>query len=82
MTLWKLIQPHHSNTFRLSTERCIRRALTQSVYVIAIRKIACVEDDHLEKDVRSASSGMNTTDGHEALQGPSVGMSQLSCDTA
>jgi hypothetical protein len=39
---------------------------------VVIRKNAYVEEDLLEIDVRPASSGVDATDRHEALQGHSV----------
>jgi hypothetical protein len=57
----------------MSTECCVKRAHPQRVDV-AIRKIASVEDDRLETDVRSASSGMHAIGCHELLGVPSVGI--------
>jgi hypothetical protein len=56
--LWKLNIPSRENTLRLSTECYVKRTHPQRVHV-AIRKIALVEDDCLETDVRSASSDMD-----------------------
>jgi hypothetical protein len=53
---------------------CKKRAHPQRVNVVAIRNIASVEDDGLETDVRSASSGMDAIDRHEVLRRPSVGI--------
>jgi hypothetical protein len=39
---------------------------------VAIRKIASPEDDLLETDVRSGSSGMDATDSRGIFRGPSV----------
>jgi hypothetical protein len=58
----------------MSTECYVERAHPQHVDIIAIHKIACREDDHLETDVCSASSGMDSIDHHEVLRGPSVGI--------
>jgi hypothetical protein len=51
---------------RLSTSCCVKRAHLQHVDV-AIKKIASIEYDRLETDVRSASSGMDTVLCHEVL---------------
>jgi hypothetical protein len=59
---------------RLSSERYVKGAHLQSPAVIAIHKTASVEDDHLETDVRSPSSGMDPIGRHEALRGPSGGV--------
>jgi hypothetical protein len=56
----------------LSTECCVKRAHPQHVDVVAIQKIAFIEDDHLETDVHSVSIGMNAVDCHEVLRGPLV----------
>jgi hypothetical protein len=71
--LWTLNTPSRVlNTLRLSTECCVITAHPQRVDVVAIRKIASVDDDRLETDVRSASSGMDAIDRHEVLRGPPV----------
>jgi hypothetical protein len=59
--------------FRLSTESCVKRDHPQGVDV-AIRKIASVEDNRLETDTRSTSSGMDAIDHQEELRGPSAGI--------
>jgi hypothetical protein len=64
----------HTFTLRLCTEYCVRGADPQRVDVVAIRISASVEDDPLETDLRSASSGMDATDRQEVLRGPSVGI--------
>jgi hypothetical protein len=53
---------------RLSTECYVKRAHSQCVYIIVIRKIASVKDDCLETNVRSASSGVDEIDGYEVLR--------------
>jgi hypothetical protein len=57
----------------LSTECYVKRAHPQCVDAVAIRKIASTENSHLETDVRSAGSGMDATDRHEVLRGPTAG---------
>jgi hypothetical protein len=59
------------NILRLSTEYYVTSAHPKCIYVVANRKIASVNDDSLETDVRSASSVMDATD-LELLE-PSVG---------
>jgi hypothetical protein len=49
------------------------RAHPQCVDGAAIRKIVSVQDDRLDKDVSSASSGMDATDHREVLRGSSLG---------
>jgi hypothetical protein len=44
-----------------------KRAHPEHVHVIAICKIASIEDDHLEKDVHSAGSDMDESDRHKLL---------------
>jgi hypothetical protein len=61
---------------RLST-KCVKRTHPQHVDGVAIRKIASVEDDRLETDVRSASSGMDAIYRHEVLREPSVGIGPI-----
>jgi hypothetical protein len=58
---------------RLSTEYYKEKAHLQFVDVIASRKIAFVEDERLETDVRSESSVVGEVDRHESLRGHSVG---------
>jgi hypothetical protein len=58
---------------RLSTECNVMRAHPQCVDILAIRKIASVEDGRLEIDVNSASNSMAANDHHKALRGPSLG---------
>jgi hypothetical protein len=49
----------------LSTEFYAKRVHLRLTGVIAIRKIASVEDDRLETEVRSASSRLDAVDSHE-----------------
>jgi hypothetical protein len=41
---------------------------------MAIRKIACFEDDSLQTDVRSPNSGMDGVDPYKVLRTPSIGI--------
>jgi hypothetical protein len=50
---------------RLCTEFYVKRAHSQCVEVIDIRKIASAEDDSLERDVPSTSSEMDAPGLHE-----------------
>jgi hypothetical protein len=61
-------------TLRLSTKLYVKMAHPQCVDTVAIRTIATVKGDRLETAVRSASSGMDATDRHYVLRGPSVGI--------
>jgi hypothetical protein len=53
-----------------STECYVRRAHPQSVNVVAIPRIAAVQNDGQEPDVGTASSGADATDSDEVLEGP------------
>jgi hypothetical protein len=64
----------------VSTELC-KEARPQCVYV-SVRKTACIEDDRLATDGRSANSGMDSVDCHDILQGPLVGLVRFSCHIA
>jgi hypothetical protein len=44
---------------RLCTECYVKRVHLQAVHLVAIRKIAYVEDDRLKRDVFSVSSGLD-----------------------
>jgi hypothetical protein len=59
--------------FRLFTERYVKIANWQCVNAV-IRKSPSLEDDRLETCVRSVSSGVDATDRHEELRGPSLGI--------
>jgi hypothetical protein len=59
--------PHAQNALCLSTECCVQIALQQHVDFVVICKIASIEDDCLERDVHSMSSGMDATDHHKVL---------------
>jgi hypothetical protein len=63
---------HVKNMLHLSTECYAQIGHPQCVEVVAIHKIASVEDDRLETDVHSVSSGVDAIDCHEVLPGPSV----------
>jgi hypothetical protein len=58
---------------RLPPEYYVKGAHPQCVDV-SIRKITLVEDDSLETDVHSASSGMGAIARHEVLREPLVGV--------
>jgi hypothetical protein len=51
--------------------KCVKIVHLQCVVTVVIHKI---EDDHLETDVHSISSGTDAVVCHEVLQGPSVGI--------
>jgi predicted hotdog family 3-hydroxylacyl-ACP dehydratase len=55
-------------------QNVVKKGHPHRVDVLAIRKIASVEDDHVETDLHSTSSGMDTIDCHEVLRAPSVGI--------
>jgi hypothetical protein len=59
---------------RLSVECYSKRAQPQYVDVVAIRKIASVEDYRLETDVSVANSGMGVIYRQAVLRGPSGGI--------
>jgi hypothetical protein len=54
-----------------------KRDHLQCVDIVGIRKIAPVEEDRTKADVRSPFTDMDTTDCHEVLRGPSVGIIQI-----
>jgi hypothetical protein len=56
----------------LSTECYAKRAHPECVHVVAICQIASMEDGHLETDMHSVSSDVDTFDCREVLQCPSV----------
>jgi hypothetical protein len=61
---------------RLFTE-CHLKILHAQGVDATILKIASVGDDHLERDVRSAISGMNAVHRYELFRGSSVGTVQI-----
>lgn len=56
--------------FPLSTECCVKAADPQCVGVVAFRKTVSVQDNRLETDVYSASSGADVLDLHGVFRGP------------
>jgi hypothetical protein len=57
----------------MSVEYYVKRAQPQYDDIVVLNKIASVEDNHLETDVHTMSSGRDAIDRHEVLRGPSVG---------
>jgi hypothetical protein len=72
-----LQHPHAQIMLYMSTEYYVRRPHSHCVDVVAFRKIAFVEEDRLETDVRSASIGMDAIDSHEVLRGYSFGIGRI-----
>jgi hypothetical protein len=67
----------------LSTGCYNKRDHPQYVNVLAVRRIASIEDDLLlEKGVRSANSTDAAVGRDEVFLGPAVGVVQFSCDMA
>jgi hypothetical protein len=67
------IHQSSQNVFRMPKDYCVMGAHLQRIVVVAIRKTASVQASLLEKDARSASSGIHATDRHRVLRGPSIG---------
>jgi hypothetical protein len=60
---------------RLSTECYVIRAHLHCA--VAFGRITCIEDDRLETDMRSRSSGMDAIDGYKVLRKPSIGIATI-----
>lgn len=61
----------------LSTECYMQIGHPQCVEIVVIYKIVSVEDDPLETDVHSVSSGVDAIDCHEVLPGPCVWLAPI-----
>jgi hypothetical protein len=64
-------------TFGACTQCYVKRVRPLCVGIVAIGKIASVQDDCLEIDVRTACGDVDESDRHEVHGGPSVGMVTL-----
>jgi hypothetical protein len=65
--LWTFNTPSRAKHVSCVHRILRKRSLLPCVDVIVINKIASIEDDHLETDVTSPSSGMDAIDCNKAL---------------